>query len=763
MPGVAHLVATSAPRARRTAARHEGMLPRAAIAPLPSLRYTVIRPPRGSPRVGEQQDQLDDLRRIIDRATFGWTPVLDLEVRSLGIEAWLDQQLDPGGTSTPALEAMLAPYDAQENPGGYQMLHGSNLSNHPWTGVDTFGEAAARETRSRYEIRHATLLRAVHSRRQLYEVMVDFWSNHFNVYTDGSFYQRHLKCKNDRTVARAHALGRFADLLQASAHDTQMLIYLDNWRSEADQQAGPDDPPGVNENYGRELIELHTLGIINGEHVYTEDDVVAAAKILSGWSIQLPSDAPFDQPGEWEFVFRSASHWRHPVTFLAHLDPAEQLQTSGAGGTAGYQEGVAFLDFLAHHPSTARYLAYKLCKRFIADEPPMPLVEHLAGVYLAEDTAIAPVLRELLTSDELQAAAPRVRRGFEAVVFTLRASRCEIDPRPRGDSFAGASTYLHEPQTGVLAGLGHHLFGRPSPDGYPEATDEWLSSDGMLRRWTFAADLANNTANQGLEVDAAVLGPLGLDRTAGALVDQVACRLLGRATPLASASFTDVTISHPFVVDISWMASEGISTGYADGTFRSGAAVSRQAMSAFLHRLIDPDPPFVPPEEATFSDVAPSNQFFADVEWMAEQGISTGYADGTFRPGAPVSRQAMSAFLHRLADPDGLFVPPEEATFSDVAPSNQFFADVEWMATVGVSAGYADGTFRPGTPVSRQAMSAFLHRFAPPPPSMLPAEERDAIVAALGGDDLLVPFEQMADAQADVVGLVLSTPTAVRR
>jgi uncharacterized protein (DUF1800 family) len=722
---------------------------------------------------------VDEIRRIIDRATFGWTPPLDLEVRALGVEAWLDQQVDPNGTTTPALSTMLAPWNADTNPGGYRFLSKGNLANHPWTGASGFDtgtpvadRATARETAAKYEPRHATLLRAVYSRRQLYEVMVDFWSNHFSISLEGRFYLRHLRNKTDRTVARAHALGRFADLLQASAHDTSMLIYLDNWRSEADPEAGPLDPPGVNENYGRELIELHTLGIIDGQHVYTEDDVVAAAKILSGWSIGgVPSNTDFSEPGEWAFEYRHASHWKHGATFLAGHPQGEFVQPAGLGSSAAYQSGVDFLVFLARHPSTARYLAYKLCKRFVTDDPMAEtpdLVDRAALAYLEADTAIVPMVREILVSPELQAAGPRMRRGFEAVAFQLRATGATIDPRPRGDSFAGASTYLHEPSDGLLSGFGQGLFLRPSPDGYPEAAGEWLSSDAMLRRWNLAGALASNTANQGIEVPTPVLAPLGAARTVGELVDEAATRLLGPAEPLAPSGFPDVAATHQFAVDIAWMKVAGITTGNADGTYKPGSPVSRQAMAAFLHRLGDPGGTFVPPAQPSFADVPPSNPFFVDIEWMKAEGISTGTpgsggAKPAYKPFDPVSRQAMAAFLHRLGDPDGVFEAPAEGTFSDVTASHPFFADVEWMAWAGISTGNADGTYQPGAAVSRQAMAAFLHRFAVQSPSMLPPEERAAIVAAFGGEATVIHPLDADGVRNDVVALVLSTPMAVQR
>ena len=178
--------------------------------------------------------------------------------------------------------------------------------------------------------------------------------------------------------------------------------------------------------------------------------------------------------------------------------------------------------------------------------------------------------------------------------------------------------------------------------------------------------------------------------------------------------FVDVGVSHPFFTEVGWMAWNGVSEGYLPGpTYQPGAAVTRQAMSAFMYRLAG-EPAFSPPSVATFADVGPGHPFFAEVEWMADEGISVGYLPGpTYRPGAAVTRQAMSAFMYRLAG-EPAFSPPSVATFADVGPGHPFFAEVEWMADEGISVGYLPGpTYRPGAAVTRQAMSAFMFRLAP--------------------------------------------------
>jgi streptogramin lyase len=170
--------------------------------------------------------------------------------------------------------------------------------------------------------------------------------------------------------------------------------------------------------------------------------------------------------------------------------------------------------------------------------------------------------------------------------------------------------------------------------------------------------------------------------------------------------FADVSFTHPFYDEIDWMAGEQITTGYDDGTYRPSAPVSRAAMSAFMYRLAG-SPPFPPPLTPSFADVPATHPFFLEVEWMDEEGITTGYSDGTFKPGATVTRQSMAAFMYRLAD-EPSYTPG--STFSDVGANHPFRHEIGWMAVSGVSTGYEDGTFRPSAPVTRSAMSAFMYR-----------------------------------------------------
>ncbi|KAG1648205.1 hypothetical protein GQR58_030039 [Nymphon striatum] len=252
------------------------------------------------------------------------------------------------------------------------------------------------------ELMHATLLRGVFSERQLYEVMVDFWNNHFTVYLINQGRYRHMVNQSDRTVARANALGYFSNMLMASAKDPAMLTFLDNATSDANSAAG------INENYGREILELHSLGIVNGQQVYTEEDMRQVSLVLSGWSVDWQQDRD-------AFKFRPLWHHRGPVSILGGA--WSRPDRTGASDAQLLADGENLVSFLAHHPSTARHLAFKMCRRFVADEPPMGLVDRMASIYLANGTAIAPMLRELFTSPEFaENTDTKLRRGFEVVM-----------------------------------------------------------------------------------------------------------------------------------------------------------------------------------------------------------------------------------------------------------------------------------------------------------------------------------------------------------
>jgi uncharacterized protein (DUF1800 family) len=436
---------------------------------------------------------------LINKLTYGSTPGLTAAVEAQGPLNWLEAQLNPAALR-----------DAEGRLLTYRTLNASNAANGF---THSFGDRICEE-----ELTHATVIRALYSDRQLYEVMCEFWSDHFTVFLDSKYY-RWWKNAHVRTVARTHALGRFEDMLLASAHSPAMLHYLDNFASNANVTGG------VNQNYARELLELHTLGIVNGEQVYNEKDVDQVAKLMAGWS--------FDA-GAWystqEFVFNPGAHSRSSLSILG----GQWTRPPRPDGN-GYGDGVAFLRFLAKHRSTARFLSWKLARRFVCDQPSEALVSRLADTYLANDTAIVPVLRALFTSDEFAGSLhAKVKRPFHHLMGVLRAVDAQVNPSPFDDA---AKCIRAE-----LEACDQRLYGRPSPDGYTDNNVNWTTTDALLRRWGTAGDITRNNfapANifgQQINVDLNRLCPTGVS---GTVVDLL--RLLARRLANYELSVADAT------------------------------------------------------------------------------------------------------------------------------------------------------------------------------------------------------------------------------
>ena len=315
------------------------------------------------------------------------------------------------------------------------------------------------------EMTRATVLRAALSERQLYERMVHFWSDHFNI--DASKGDcRWLKAADDRFVIRAHALGRFPDLLRASAVSPAMLWYLDG---RANRKASPDERP--NENYARELLELHTLGVHGG---YTQRDVMEVARCLTGWTVRS------------EQLFRKGE-----VAFRPELHDDGEKVVLGTRIAAGYgaRDLDVVLQIVALHPSTARHIATKLCRRFVADDPPSAAVSAVATSFLGSGGDIRTTLRALFGTPEFWAArGAKLKRPFELIVSALRAT--------------GAGTDAGEALTVYLTRMGHAPFQYPTPEGYADDATPWLGT--LLWRWSFAAALAGGRI-AGTRVDLARL------------------------------------------------------------------------------------------------------------------------------------------------------------------------------------------------------------------------------------------------------------------
>jgi len=650
---------------------------------------------------------------IASRLTWGRTPELDADLAMLGWEAWLARQLDPASIDDRTTDALL---------GAYRTLTASNEAN------ESLLRAVDGRVRVAREISHATFLRFVHSNRQVYEVMVDFWTNHFNIALFAKDTYCVLKTQDDREVIRPHALGRFADLLSATVHSPAMLVYLDNYRNNAQ------GPTPVNENYGRELLELHTLGIIEGEQVYREEDVVAVARVLSGWTIVTT-------PGVGTaFAFNPDFHDGGPESILGG-----QWTTPGRSGQAGYQDGVSLIAFLARHPSTARHLAWKLCRRFVADAPPSGLVASTAQVYLDNDTSIGPMIDHIVRSPDFYASGgAKLRRGLDQAVAAFRVVGATIDADPMGPG----STELHA-GNGILVRLGQRLFCRDTPDGYQDERGEWLSTDGLLRRWELAGRVAQN-GFQGISVDVAALYPSPLPNTAGAFLDRLAPRLLG-GLAVTPAGFRDVPETSADATSINWAASAGIVNGDADGWFRGTRPVTRnQAVTMLWKAAGQPAGASAHPHP----DVPAGAPYGRALDWATAQGLVAPYPDGTFRPKQAVLRHQIVSMVWKAA---GRPVGSPRA-YPDVPISAPYRPALDWATAQGLVAPYPDGAFRPKTPATRALAATMLYRLHARPLVALPAEDRARILPFFGGQRAPVNAAFLAAKAPDLVGIMLSLP-----
>ncbi|HEX8719707.1 MAG TPA: DUF1800 domain-containing protein [Pyrinomonadaceae bacterium] len=384
-----------------------------------------------------------------------------------------------------------------------------------------------------FELNASRLLRAVYSERQLQEVMVDFWTNHFNVYAQKGA-DRWFLTSYDRDVIRPNALGNFRDLLEATAKSPAMLFYLDNFQSvspnaqgqrgalrrqlrmddggggagvmlpggrrmrqnrarrraereqpqqqgegqmEAQQQARPQQPKrprrGINENYARELMELHTLGVEGG---YTQKDVQEVARAFTGWTIYQPrgggvygDDAGDSRAGT--FVFNPRAHDAGEKTVLGVKIPA--------GG--GVEDGRKVLDILVAHPSTARFVATKLVRKFVADNPDPALVRRVAAAFHDSNGDIKATLRAIFTSPEFNSGETRrakIKTPFELAASALRTLGAEVEVRPALVQW--------------VARMGEPLYGYQAPTGYPDAAEYWVNTGALLERLNFSLALVSN-------------------------------------------------------------------------------------------------------------------------------------------------------------------------------------------------------------------------------------------------------------------------------
>jgi uncharacterized protein (DUF1800 family) len=439
-----------------------------------------------------------NVRHALNRWTFGATAALAAQVTKSGLGAYLESQLAQWRSPDPAAEAAVADLPTLGTST-------AELAAYPAGGAWAIAD----------ELQTATILRATFGSHQLYERMVEFWTDHFaiDLASDDQWF---LKRAHDREVIRAHALGRFEDLLIASSASPAMLHFLDQAQSTAENP---------NENFARELLELHTLGVDGG---YDETDVKETARLLTGWSFERQTYA---------FFFRQAAHDPAPATILGN--------TYGGAGPAG---GVALLKDLARHPATARFLALKLCRRFVSDDPSSALVSSVASAYLAADTDIAATLRHLFNHSEFwSSAGKKHRRPIDAMVAFLRAT----STRPVvTHAEYWTAVWLRRFFVAAFELLGQAPMRWPDPDGYPDAAAAWVHPVGLLARWNAFLAVVQGWYWSFSFDPTAVLGSR-LPVSAGAFVDTVAKALLSRAptTPERNALLTYLGLAAKARVD----------------------------------------------------------------------------------------------------------------------------------------------------------------------------------------------------------------------
>jgi uncharacterized protein (DUF1800 family) len=338
------------------------------------------------------------------------------------------------------------------------------------------------------ELQSSRILRAVYSERQLQEVMVDFWSNHFNIFANKGA-DRWLLPAYDRDTIRPHAMRQFSTLLQATAQSPAMLFYLDNFQSVSpnatQRPRAQQQRRGINENYARELMELHTLGVDGG---YTQKDVQEVARCFTGWTIFQPrggaaaANAILGEAGRRNagtFFFNARTHDDGEKTVLGHKIPA--------GG--GIKDGLTVLDILSRHPSTAKFIATKLVRHFVADDPPQSLVNRVAATFTKTDGDIRETLKTIFFSKEFNstdAYRVKIKRPFELVVSAIRTLGAETNGGPGTHQW--------------IARMGEPLYGFQTPNGYSDAAESWVNTGGLLERMNFGLALAGNRI-QGTRVD----------------------------------------------------------------------------------------------------------------------------------------------------------------------------------------------------------------------------------------------------------------------
>jgi len=486
----------------------------------------VLHPPgtfqsKEKPQVAGSLTEEQKIVHVLNRAGFGPRPGDVERVRRMGLRNYLELQLHPSKIEDSAAESKLSGLKTltlssseliEQYPPRIQRK-GANVAKTLGEEQKERGDVPEEMERSKTmalngpvriigELAQAKLLRAVYSERQLHEVMVDFWSNHFNVFA-AKGANRWLITAYDRDVIRPHAMGKFKDLLQATAKSPAMLFYLDNWMSadpnaslfsrlrelrsnrnrfQLQRRLGVSRAPentdskmdndseaprrtnrklGLNENYARELMELHTLGVDGG---YTQQDIIEVARCFTGWTISRPRQ-------DGEFKFAGMLHDDGAKTVLGH-----KIEAGG-----GIRDGERVLEILARHPSTAKFIALKLARRFVSDDPPATLVGRVADVFKKADGDIVAMLRAIFDSPEFTSHSvyrAKVKTPFELVVSSIRA--------------LSAETQGGVPLLKAVAQMGEPLYLCQPPTGYSDVAEAWVSTGALVNRLNFGLALAGN-------------------------------------------------------------------------------------------------------------------------------------------------------------------------------------------------------------------------------------------------------------------------------
>lgn len=507
---------------------------------------------------------------VLNRVAYGPRPGDIERVRTMGLAAYIDQQLHPEKIADPAVDTALAAFPTltmseaelaekyyrpaealkrdQQAKQAKAAVKEARAADDKGAAAEAKSQMSPEEQKLRQDtqailqnLMQARIIRAVDSERQLNEVLVDFWFNHFNVYAQKGAVNEYLN-SYERDAIRPYVLGNFRDMLGAVAHSPAMLFYLDNYQSvdpHADTRAAQarlqqaqqrlnnprarvtpqqreqamnqieqlkkNMPKGINENYARELMELHTLGVDGG---YTQKDVQEVARVFTGWTIDQPR-------GGGKFIFRPQVHDPGPKTILGQ-------SISGYSGVDGMREGEKVLDLLAMNPATAHHLAYQLAQRFVADAPPASLVDRATKVYLATNGNLREVTRTIITSPEffsVDAYNSQVKTPLDFVISAARVT---------GAKLFGAAPIVQA----LRNNLGMPLYGCQPPTGYKTTADAWVNTGALLARMNFGLQLISNQQRV-IRVNAITLAPDTSSATREQLVDRV---LAGRISASTSAT-----------------------------------------------------------------------------------------------------------------------------------------------------------------------------------------------------------------------------------